>query len=93
MSPSTSHTLWWLAGPGIGIFLVASFAWTGLGPGLFFWATFTGLTFVVGTPILQLALLRTARLRGQHAAVCAAAIAIVACCAAIAWTSGAFAFW
>jgi len=58
-----------------------------------FWAAFTGFIFVAGTPVLQLALLRTAKLRGQYAAISATALATVTCCAAIAWASGAFDFW
>ena len=93
MKPSTTHALWWLAGPAVGILAVACVAALGAGPGLAFWAVFTGLMFLAGTPLLQFALLHTSKLGGQHAAVGAVALAAIACCAAIAWTSGAFAFW
>jgi predicted permease len=93
MTPSTHRALWWLAGPTVGILVVAWVAWLGTGPGLAFWAVFSGLIFLVGTPLMQFALLRTPKLRGQHAAVGVVALSAIACCAAIAWTSGAFAFW
>jgi len=93
MEASLNRALWWLTGPTVGILVVACVGWVGAGPGLFFWAAFTGLIFLVGTPVLQLALLRIAKLKGRYAAVCAIALATVTCCAAIAWTSGAFAFW
>jgi len=67
--------------------------WAGAGPGLSFWAAFSGLIFLVGVPILQFALIDTTRLKGRYAAVSILALAAATCCAEVAWVSGAFAFW
>jgi hypothetical protein len=93
MKPSFVRSLWWLTGPSIAVLLLAWVGWARVGPGLSFWAAFAGLSFLVGVPLLQLALLQIARLRGRYAAVCAVALATATCCAAIAWVSGAFAAW
>jgi hypothetical protein len=88
-----NRSLLWLAGPAVAILLIAFFGWAGPVPGLFFWAAFTGLIFLVGTPILQLALLHTSKFEGRHATACGVALATATCCAAAAWLSGAFNFW
>lgn len=93
MKPSIVRSLWWLTGPTVGILLFAWVGWAGAGPGLSFWAAFTGLIFLVGVPVLQLALIHTTRLKGRYAAVSILALATATCCAVIAWVSGAFASW
>ena len=93
MKPLKIRSLWWLARPTVGLLMISCVAWVGPGPGLFLWTALTGVMFFIGTPVLQLALLRTAKLKGCYAAVCIAALATVTCCAAIAWMSGAFDFW
>src|SRR5471030_1821104 len=93
MKSLTMRSLWWLTGPTVGLLLIACVGWVGPGPGLFLWAALAGIMFFIGTPLLQLALIRSPKLKGRYAAACIGALATVTCCAAIAWVSGAFDFW
>jgi hypothetical protein len=47
-----------------------------VGPGLLTLCLFAALVFMVVVPLLQIALLRTRRLKGKHLEVCALALVI-----------------
>jgi hypothetical protein len=77
MPPKVERTALWLAGPMLAIALVA-FAVIGHGgPGFFFLSVAAGAALMLGAPILQFALLRTAKYKGRQGAACAVALVLI----------------
>ena len=93
MSPQTLRSLYWLPGPVLAISLVAFAVLGRAGPGFVIFSALAGLALMLAAPLIQLALLATARFRGRYGAACAVAIAAVLLGAAVPLLLGVFSFW
>jgi len=93
MSPQLGRSLMWMAGPAVAVALAALATLGNVGPGLLFLLLTSSAAFMIGTPILQLALLSTTKYRARYAAACRIAMATVLVGLLVPASLGVFSFW
>lgn len=83
----------WLPGPLLAVGMVSLAFMYNVGPGALVMVLVLSVCLLVGAPIVQLALVRTARFRGRHVAASVAVIGGLFTVVLVAALTGVFSFW